>query len=243
MNLEPHFTHPSLRHRKNDRKIQELIHQRNFADAQRLIQQKIEGEPHNPDGYHLEGVLFSYTGKIGKAIESFRKALKIDPKHTDTAICLSVLLNDIGRYDEAKKVFEHANTSIAEKRPGDDRAVDRKFSVKHVELADLYYRYKRFDEAIEEYSKAIQLDPKNLEVFIKRSKAYYKKGFVSRAIQELQTLKKENPGYTRVRIQLGLFHLNQGNVLDAELEWETALEFDPNNKQIKDYLKLAQSKR
>ena len=42
------------------------------------------------------------------------------PKHTDAAICLSVLFNDIGKYDEAKKVFEQANQSITIKQASGD---------------------------------------------------------------------------------------------------------------------------
>jgi hypothetical protein len=40
-------------------------------------------------------------------------------------------LNDIGRYDEAKKVFEQANQSVFLKQIGDDLQIDRRFAVKH----------------------------------------------------------------------------------------------------------------
>ncbi len=243
MNLEPQLSRPSLKNRGRDHKIQKLMNLRRFKDADRLINEKIELEPQNPDGYYLRGVLYSYTGRLGQAIEAFKKSLHLNPKHTDSAICLSVLFNDIGRYDEAKKIFEQANTSIAEKRPGDDRTIDRKFSVKHLELADLYYRYRRYDEALDEYTRANVLDPLALDILIKRAKAYAKKGFITRAIQELQTLKKENPSFIPARIQLGLLHFSQGNVLDAEIEWEAALEFAPKSKEILTYLEMAKKKR
>ncbi len=243
MELEPRLTRPSLRNRGRDRLIQDLIAKRSYTEASRLVDEKIQLEPQSADARYLKGVIASYQGKLSGAIEYFTKALQLDAHHTDAAICLSVLYNDTGRYDEARKVFEQANASIAQKRPGDDHAIDRKFSVKHLELADLYFRYRRYDEAIEEYTKSISLDPRALDTVIKRAKAYAKKGFVTRAIQELQNLRKDQPDFVPARIQLGLVHFSHGNILDAELEWENALEFDPHNKEIKSYLDLAKQRR
>jgi tetratricopeptide (TPR) repeat protein len=176
-------------------------------------------------------------------VENLKKALAIDPRHTDAAICLSVLFNDIGKYDDAKKVFEQANQSVANRRSGEDLTVDRKFAVKHLELADLYFRYRRYEEAIEEYTKAARLDPTTLDIRIRRAKAYAKKGFLTRSMQELQQLKREHPHYAPARIQLGLLHYSQGNILDAELEWESIVELEPKNREAIAYLQMANRER
>jgi tetratricopeptide (TPR) repeat protein len=153
-----------------------------------------------------------------------------------------VILNDIGRYSEAKKIFEQANQSVFLKQVGDDLQIDRRFAVKHFELGDLYFRYRRFDEAIEEYNKAILLDPATADMRIKRAKAFAKKGFITRAIQDLQQLKSERPSDLAVRIQLGLLHYSQGNALDAELEWESVTEMDPVHREAIAYLELLKKK-
>src|SRR5207248_9674227 len=126
---------------------------------------------------------------------------------------------------------EQGNQSVAHKKTGTDLGIDRKFAVKHLEMADLYFRYRRYDEAIEEYSKAALLDPTALDIRIRRAKAYAKKGFLTRAMQELQQLKGEAPHYLPARIQLGLLHYSQGNILDAELEWEAVVSFDEKNRE------------
>ena len=144
--------------------------------------------------------------------------------------------------EDAKKVFEQANQSVAHKRIGEDLGIDLKFAVKHLELADLYFRYRRYDESIEEYSKAAGLDPTNLEARIRRAKAYSRKGYVSRAMQELEQLRNENPGFIPARIQLGLLHYSQGNQLDAELEWESVLQSNPDNKEARSYLEMSRLK-
>jgi tetratricopeptide (TPR) repeat protein len=218
--------------------IQKKIQTRNYPDAEKLIEDGLILEPDNSDYFYLRGLLRSYQGRLVDSIEDLRKALYHDPKHTDAAICLSVILNDIGRYDEAKKIFEQANQSVFLKQIGDDVQIDRRFAVKHFEVGDLYFRYRRFDEAIEEYNKAILLDPQSTDIRVKRAKAFAKKGFITRAIQELQQLKAERPTDLMVRIQLGLLHYSQSNLLDAEIEWESVLEQDPVHREATAYLDL-----
>ena len=226
-----------------DHKIQDLLSRREFPQAEVLIQQRLKEDPKNPDAHYFQGVLNYFQGKIGPTITELKQALEFDPRHTDAAICLSVLYNDIGKYEDAKKVFELANQSVAHQRIGDDFGVDRKFSVKHLELADLYFRYRRYDEAIEQYGKAALLDPSAYEIRIRRAKALAKKGFLTRAIQELQQLRQEQPRYAPARIQLGLLHFGQGNVLDAELEWEQVLDIEPKNREALSYLEMAKQSR
>lgn len=226
-----------------DREIQDHLMRRNFPQAEALIQEKLKQDSHGADGYYLLGVLHYFRGQVGPTVENLKKALSIDPRHTDAAICLSVLFNDIGRYDEAKQVFEQANHSVVHQRAGDDWGIDRKFAVKHLELADLYFRYRRYDEAIEEYGKAALLDPSTLDIRIRLAKAHAKKGYVTRALQELQQLKREHAEFVPGRLQLGLLHYSQGDVLEAELEWESILEVDPSNREARAYLEMAKRAR
>jgi len=226
-----------------DREIQDLLSRREFQKADVLIQQRMQEQPNSADSHYFVGMFHYFQGQLGKTVESLKRALAIDPHHTDAAICLSVLFNDVGKYDEARQVFELANQSVSRK-PGDPNTeVDKKFAVKHLELADLYFRYRRYDEAIDEYATAAGLDPMTPEIRIRLAKAYAKKGFLSRAMQELQSLKRERPDYTPASLQLGLLHYSQGNVLDAELEWEMVARQDPGNREAIAYLEMAKRAR
>ena len=226
-----------------DREIQDLLGKRDFEKARGLIEARLKSDPDSADAYYFQGVLNYFQGHVGQTVENLRRALSLDPHHTDAAICLSVLFNDIGRYDDAKKVFEQANQSVVHKKTGEDTGIDRKFAIKHLELADLYFRYRRYDEAIDEYGKSAMLDPTTLDIRIRLAKALAKKGFVTRAMQELQQLKTEYPDYLPTRIQLGLLHYSQGNILDSELEWESVLDLDRTNREALAYLEMAKQAR
>ncbi len=218
--------------------IHHKIKVRNYNEADVLLAQSLHREPDNADFYYLRGLLRSYQNKVSASIEDLKQSLKLDPRHTDAAVCLSIILNDIGHYDEAKKYFEQANQSVFLKQAGDDAQIDHKFAIKHFELGDLYFRHRRFDAAIEEYNKAILLDPATTEIRVKRAKAFAKKGFITRAIQDLQQLKVERSNNTTVSVQLGLLHYSQGNMVDAQIEWEEVLTKDPVNREAIAYLEL-----
>jgi tetratricopeptide (TPR) repeat protein len=223
--------------------IQSLLSRREFAQAELRIRALFEKNPTNAEAHYFKGVLHYFRNQVPQAVESLREALKHNPKHTDSAICLSVLLNDIGRYDDAKRTFEQANQSVAHRRVGEGSEVDRKFAVKHLEIADLYFRYRRYDEAIEEYTKAALLDPRTLDIRIRRARAFAKKGFITRAQQDLQQLRAEDPRYLPARLQLGLLYYSQGNALDAELEWEECLKLEPSNREALAYLEMSRRER
>jgi tetratricopeptide (TPR) repeat protein len=228
--------------RLDSNRLSSLTQSRDFEQVQRICE-KILSQPGSIESekivaHHFLGVSYYLQGKLSQSIEQFKKALSIDPKFTDSAISLSVLYNDIGKYDEAKKIFQVANQALQLKRQGFDPSLDRKFALKHIEMGDLYFKYHRYDEAMEDYSKALSLDSTFLDVRIKIAKALAKKGFTTRAVQELSQLCREHPEFLQGRLQLGLMHFSLGNVIDAQLEWEKALQENPDNPEIQNYLDM-----
>tara|TARA_R110002072_G_scaffold288917_1_gene455353 strand:- start:25396 stop:26139 length:744 start_codon:yes stop_codon:yes gene_type:complete len=195
--------------------------------------------------YYLIGNIFHIKGEIGKAIKAFNKVLELDPSHTDASISLSVLYNDIGHYESAKKVFNQANERVKAKPMADsqleDKHINKKFSDKHYELAEMYSTYNRYDEALFEYNKASVLSPENLEIRIKVAKIYAKKNFINKAIDELMQLKNEHPTYLEARVALGILYYGNGKILEAQSEWERVLSKEPHNQEAGMYLNLSKT--
>ncbi len=223
----------------------ECFDKQEYKKAQVVLNEIIESDDKNIDALFLMANIFHINGEIGKAIKAFTKVLTLNPEHTDSAISLSVLYNDIGQYEEARKVFEKANERVKSKGAGaglmEDTHINKKFSSKHFELADLYLSYNRYDEALFEFNKVVALDPTNLEAKIKIAKVYAKKGFIAKAIEELRTLKNEEPNYAPARIALGVIHYGNGNVLEAQAEWEKVILKDPFNQEASMYLNLSKT--
>ena len=222
-------------------KGKEYYRKGNFNAAHEVLSELIETNGKNPESFFLLGNIFHSRGEIGKAIKAFKRTLDLDPTHTDAAISLSVVYNDIGNYDEAQKIFSKAQERVKSGNQGIDPHINKKFSLRHYELAEFYMTYQRYDEALFEYNKAIQLDRDNLEARIKIAKVYAKKGFTNKAIEELKSLKNEHPSYIPGFLALGILHYGNGNVLDAQSEWEKVLSKEPHNKQAAMYLNLSKT--
>lgn len=216
-----------------------------YKKTQMILNEIIDSDDKNVEALFLMANIFHINGEIGKAIKAFTRVLNLSPEHTDAAISLSVLYNDIGQYEDAKKVFDTASERVKGKSKGhgliEDKHINKKFASKHYELADLYMSYNRYDEALFEFNKVVGLDSENLEARIKIAKVYAKKGFISKAIEELKNLKNEEPQYAPARIALGVIHYGNGNVIEAQTEWEKVLIKDPFHAEASMYMNLSKT--
>lgn len=212
-----------------------------WAKSAEILEQVIKSPSANiVEAYFLLANIYHVQGRIGKALPTFKKVLEIDPAHTDAMVSLSVILNDIGQYEEAKKFFELADSKIKKNASGIvDPHVNKKFSELHNELAQMYETYRRYDEAIIEYKKAIALDSESLHLKYKVAKVYYKRSDFLTAKDELQKLKQMNPSFHQASLLLGEILCAEGKLLDAHREWNRVLAQDPNNTEAKMLLNFA----
>ncbi len=220
----------------------ELFNKNSLKKSFELLEEVTNINSKNSDAYFYIGNIFHIQGQLGKAVKAFNRVLEINPSHTDASISLSVILNDIGRYEDAKKIFEKANDNIKSKDTGiKDPHINEKFASKHFETAEMYFSYNRYDEALLEYEKAIKLNPEKLEVRVKIAKVYSKKGYIAKAFEELKRLKSEYPSYIPARVAIGLLYYGKGNALEAQSEWQAALQKDPKNEELQMYLNLSKN--
>ncbi len=211
--------------------------------ASLIFNEVVDVDPNQTEAFFYLANIFHMRGELGKAVRSFNRVLELDPKHTEASISLSVILNDIGKYEDAKNIFEKANQhlKVDQKQGVVDHHINKKFAIRHYELAEMYATDQRFDEALFEYNKATQLDPENLEIRIKIAKAYAKNGFSAKAFEELRKLKTEYPGYLPAKMALGLLYYEAGNVLEAQSEWQNILYKDPTNQEAQMYLNFSRN--
>ena len=212
-----------------------------YKTAEPLLNQPTLLNSKNPEVFQMLATIYYDQGKFNKAIKTFKKALEIDPSYTDAAVGLSIILNDIGRYDEAKKVFEEAKALLDHKKQMPDQNVNEKFASKHAELADMYLQYKKFPEAIEQYTKAFQLSAKKSDFSVRLAETYVQAGQKDKAIKELKTVLQVDAKLIAPRLKLGLILYNFHHIAEAVDQWENVLRYEPQNTEASRYLKMAQA--
>jgi len=101
---------------------------------------------------------------------------------------------------------------------------------------------KIYAEAIECYSKAIDLCSNNAIYYCNRAAAYSHLGEHNKAITDCEESIKLNPNYSKAYSRLGFALYSINKYSDAVQQYTKALELDPNNSSLLDSLKTAQIK-
>ncbi len=213
----------------------------NYKMAEPILQQMLLQNTRNPEVYQMLATIYYDKGQFSKAIKTFKRALEIDPAYTDASVGLSIILNDLGKYDEGKQVFVEAQAQLEKKTGKNDPFIDEKLSSKHEELADLYFQYKRYSEALDQLLKAQALSTRKAEITMRIAEVYVQVGQFERAIKDLRALIREYPHFTPARLKLGVIYYNSNDIAEATEQWENILMRDPQHPEALRYLKMAQA--
>lgn len=210
-----------------------------YKTSEPILHQLLLYNSKNPEVYQMLATIYYDRGKFNKAIQTFKKALEVDPAYTDASVGLSIILNDLGRYDEAKSVFLAAEEKLELSKKQSDPFLEDKILQKHLELGDLYLQIHRDDEALEQYLKAKRFSTQPKRIVIKICDTFMKMNKASKAIQEALSYLREYPQENEVRVKLGNYLYQSNRVVEAVEEWERVLLRDPNNVDARHYLQLA----
>ncbi len=219
----------------------EFFRANRYSSAEPLLNQLILKGAKDREIFHMLGTIFYDQGKFNKAIRAFKRALEIDPTFTDASVGLSIIYNDLGRYEEGKAVFEEARKILAKGGAKEDPYVNEKLAFKHDELGELYFRYQRYMEALEQYLKSLSLSSRKPELTMKVVECLIRLGEGARAQKELRYLLTQYPTFHTARLKLGVLLYETGDVTSAVEEWEKVLERQSDHTEAKRLLQMAQA--
>jgi len=216
----------------------EDIGRNSLTSAEKTLEQAVLMNNQVAEAFHLLGYVYSKKGKFKKAILAFERSLNLDPFHTESAIALSSLYNDVGKYKEGAAVFFKTKRRLDRSAPGYDPRINQSLAQRHFELGLLYIRFERFQEAHHEFAKALNLQPENIACAVQMAKCLAKGGDKERAVDFLRKVVETSPKNVDVRVQLGILYHSTQRLSDAQREWQEALSLDPENKSAQMYLSM-----
>ena len=219
----------------------EYFKENKYALAEPILNQLILKNAKSPEVFHMLGTIYYDQGKFNKAIRAFRRALELEPTFTDASVGLSIILNDLGKYEEGRKVFDEARELLAKQSSGEDPYINEKFGIKHDELGEMYFQHARYKDALEQYYKALNLSTRKPELTMKIVETYLRLESPEKAIKELRGLIKDYPGFLSARVRLGKILYDGGDVEGAIEQWESTTQRDPANAEAQRLLRQAQA--
>ncbi|MDZ7330939.1 MAG: SpoIIE family protein phosphatase [candidate division KSB1 bacterium] len=112
---------------------------------------------------------------------------------------------------------------------------------KYLALGIKYYQEQKYEQAVEQFLKVIELDPDFKEAHSILGNAYYRVNKVDLAIKSYQRVKEIDPFDVDAYENTGVVYANMGRYRDAIREWKTALKYNPNREDIMRYIEKAEA--
>jgi len=189
----------------------------------RKIYEKLENPP--SDLYFLMGLCHSLLGHYRKALGLVKKAISLDPYFLEAYDLYGRLCLETGRYDDAEAAYRYI------------LQYDSDAPNTHYMLGVVFARQHKWDEAIKEWERAIEIAPDMDDAIRELGWAWNILGDVERSIHMLRKALELNPYNIQARIDLSAVLIGQRFFKEAMRELEIALELDPENYLIKELLK------
>jgi len=154
--------------------------------------------------YYVEILMDSGFDNYAKAADQSRVALALDDKIVETHRARAYVLSATQNYEESIREYEEAIK------------INPYLSTLHIEQGLNYRTMSLEDKAIEEFTKAITLDPSNPEPYYYASRTYATFGDYRKAQQYAESAVKNSPGDATL-------HANWGVMYYRNFDWSNAV--------------------
>jgi tetratricopeptide (TPR) repeat protein len=177
----------------------------------RASQRLLRTAPSSYQAHQLNAEVKELQGKEREAIEEYRKVLAAHPQLTGIHYRLGRLLlagpEGPSRLDEARREFEQ------------ELRLDTGNAGAEYELGEMARRARQWNDAIEHFRHAAQLDPEFVEALIGLGKALVSAGRAPEALAPLEAAAKHSPDNPVAHYQLSFAYRRLGREEEAKKEF------------------------
>lgn len=186
--------------------------------------------PDYADLKHEIGLVYAIAGKFEKAIEYFMRSLELNPNYLEPRINIAITLSDMGKDEEAMKHFKKAK-SIEKNSRFLFGAAGSRIANAHAWIADLYCDVDAYDQAIEEYKKAVDIAPHFFDIKLKLARAYLARENLEKAKEILEEVYEKDEKFKESSRLLGSVYLKMGDRDEAKKIWKRILQENPDDTE------------
>ena len=232
---------------EDEEKMQEKIKEQKFDDAEEICKRLIEKVPEFSDlKKHYIKILLENV-KIQDTLAYISQKVSAEDKMRDEEFnyLTALTLYFDGQYDKAKKLLKIIKqTNNSEKIEDLIKKVNEIESVKS--KANELFKQKKYEEAIEEYTKILEFDPQNKKfnslILANRALCYQKLNKNTEALRDSNQSIKLNPYYARGYVKRGNVYMELKMYDDARADFQKAKELDPSVSGVEGFLNDANKK-
>jgi tetratricopeptide (TPR) repeat protein len=153
-----------------------------FAEGLSILKEGLEVDPDNAELYFRTAVILDKMGKKKEAVAQLKIAITKDPFHISSLNYLGYTYAEKGIHlDEAEELVKRA----LKFKPNDGFIIDS--------LGWVYYKKKKWDEALAELEKAWKLVPNDPVIGEHLADVYVRKNFLEKALKTYRKVLELNP--------------------------------------------------
>ena len=230
---------------EDEEKMKEKINEQKFDDAEEICKRLIEKVPEFNDLKKNYIKILLENVKIQDAL-TYKKVTAEDKMRDEEFNYLTALtLYFDGQYDKAKKLL-----NIIKQTNNNDKISDLIKKVSEIESvknkANELFKQKKYEEAIEEYTKVLEFDPQNKKfnslILANRALCYQKLNKNTEALRDSNQSIKLNPYYARGYVKRGNVYMELKMYDDAKADFQKAKDLDPSVSGVEGFLNDANKK-
>ena len=232
---------------EDEQKMKEKINENKFDEAEEVCKKLLEKVPAFSDlkKYYIKILIENV--KLQDALAFISKEINFEDKMKDSEFdyLTALTLYFDGQYDKAKKQINLAKQKNNSNEKYDDllKKVNEIEAVKN--KANELFKQKKYEEAIEEYTKVLEFDPTNKKfnslILANRALCYQKLNKHKEALRDSNQSIKLNPYYARGYVKRGNVYMELKMYDDAKLDFQKAKELDPTVSGVEGFLNDAKN--
>lgn len=211
-----------------------LTGQKRLAEAEEQCLNAIAAEPRFVDTYNLLGLIHASNGKYQDAVNTFKKAIELDPNNPMSYGNAGVAFTLLEQTDDAEKSFDRA-VELYRAQGADPSFV----AVPYSNLAGVLARQKNYERAGDVLRKAIAISPNRADIRANLAMMLYFQDRTAEARTEIDRAVSMNPAGAEIQNILGMILLKQGDSAGAANAFQRAVTLRPDFAEAKENLEKA----
>ena len=216
---------------------------RDYHGATLLLTSVTQEGPAFADAFNLLGLSLAMVDRADDAVVAFDQALRVNPRYVEAYLNRAVVLNQLGREDEAQRSMNHAAELGAPDESGYPAVVANKLANAHLSLGHDYRAAGALELAIEQYRRALDLRPQFNDIRLALGRALVEVGSHAEAVDVLDEVLKVRPSWLDAMLLRGLAAYLQGDLDAAERIWTDASVRHPEEPRLEIYRSMLARRR
>ncbi len=196
-------------------------------------EQQVKKQP-NSKSTHLElAQLYLQAKRFDDAIDECKAVLKLSPEDSVAYTFMGIAYEEKGN---TKTAIDYYNKAIKKSESSEMKGLNPAFTESVFRLGRIYMDQKKYDKAIELFTKSVQYNSIDSDARYNLGLAYLRSGKYDQAIEQLSVATRYVPDYYEAQYALGQAYEKKGSKEEAIKQYKLTLKYEPDYKPAKDAL-------